>query len=94
MSKNNLRDGGVQSIAVALASNVTMTRLNLSFTQCGSRGAQAIAALLESNSTITDLNLKWNHIKGEGAYSIAEVNNLFYKNLLFCHCHLHLQRTF
>src|SRR3989338_5621651 len=50
-------DIGAAAIAQALASNSTLTKLDLSSNRLGNIGAASIAQALSSNSTLTTLNL-------------------------------------
>jgi Ran GTPase-activating protein (RanGAP) involved in mRNA processing and transport len=62
---------GAESLAAALATNTSLTRVDLCSCQVRDAGATALAAVLESHASITDINLCNNRIRAAGAFSLA-----------------------
>ena len=66
-------DSGTAILADALATNSTVTLLNLSRNEISISGAAALAKAMEVNSTLTELNLSENEIGDSGAAALAKV---------------------
>ena len=65
-------DSGAAILAHAMATNSTLTHLNLSYSGIGDSGAAALAKAVEINSTLTRLNLFDNRIGDSGAAALAK----------------------
>ena len=59
-------DGGAAKLAAMLASNTSLTNLNLSYNYLGDAGAAALAPGLEANTTLTRLKIQ---------YDIADIDD-------------------
>jgi Ran GTPase-activating protein (RanGAP) involved in mRNA processing and transport len=68
---NYLGPEGAESLASALGTNVSLTRLDLRSCQIRDAGAVSLAAVLKTHTSITDLNLDNNRIRAAGAMSLA-----------------------
>lgn len=71
-------DTSLQLLCLALLSNNTVSKLDLSNNQITSRGMEYLADLLQSNTTIQHINLAVNRINDEGAKMLTkclETNN-------------------
>ena len=65
-------DIGAAAIAQALASNSSLTKLDLSSNRLGNIGAASIAQALSFNSSLTTLDLRSNRLGNLGAASISQ----------------------
>ena len=65
-------DSGAAILAHAMATNSTLTRLDLSGSGIGDSGAAALAKAVEINSTLTHLYLSYNRIGDSGAAELAK----------------------
>ncbi|XP_068732911.1 protein NLRC3-like [Montipora capricornis] len=70
--EQRIGDGGAAILADAMATNSTVTLLDLSFNEVGDSGAAALAKAIEVNSTLTELDLSRNRIGISGADALAK----------------------
>lgn len=71
-------DTSLQLLCLALLSNTTVTRLDLSNNQITARGVEFLADLLQTNTTIQHVNLAGNRVNDDGARMLTkclETNN-------------------
>ncbi len=68
----------LKAIADALKENITVTKLDLSFSNIGDEGAKAIAEALKVNTTVTKLN-SYNHEITDQQIK-TDINNLLERN--------------
>lgn len=68
-----LRDKGVQAVATALATNITVTTLNLYDNGLEETGAKSIAKMLHENCFLTEIDLSGNRIGPAGARAIGDI---------------------
>jgi len=68
---NLIKDGGVKTIATALASNDNLNVLGLCNEGFGCHGAQALATALQANTRLTLLDIRGNDITPEGCKELA-----------------------
>eukprot|EP01012_Entosiphon_sulcatum_P022744 TRINITY_DN27735_c0_g1_i1.p1 TRINITY_DN27735_c0_g1~~TRINITY_DN27735_c0_g1_i1.p1 ORF type:complete len:1123 (+),score=337.23 TRINITY_DN27735_c0_g1_i1:119-3487(+) len=66
-----LDDTSCRLLAIALLSNRTLTKLNVSNNKVGPEGARYLADMLEENTGLTELNLNNNHIGDDGARALS-----------------------
>jgi Ran GTPase-activating protein (RanGAP) involved in mRNA processing and transport len=59
------------SLADALSTNRSVTRLSLQRNEIGSDGAEQLARALVSNGSLASLDLSWNNIRGVGARKLG-----------------------
>mmetsp|Transcript_42024 Transcript_42024/g.68171 ORF Transcript_42024/g.68171 Transcript_42024/m.68171 type:complete len:1040 (+) Transcript_42024:107-3226(+) len=71
-NNTKIGDPGVAQIALALAGNQMITRLDLSSTGMGDSGAQALASVLNESNVLYVLNLRNNSISDSGARAFAD----------------------
>jgi hypothetical protein len=65
-------DAGAAELAIALKTNSTLEKLNLTSTDIGDAGLAALALMLKDNRTLKELYLDWNpEIGDEGAITLA-----------------------
>jgi hypothetical protein len=62
---------GVQALCKALATNISITEVDLRNNSIGPSGGAAIGAMLSSNTTIRRLDLRWNNLGVNGGKTIA-----------------------
>lgn len=72
LTLSNFDDVAMEKLATFLATNLTITELNLSNNYIHSRGAMALAHALDQNHTLINLNLSNNKTGYRGAKAIAE----------------------
>ena len=65
-------DEGAGRLADALATNSSLTTLNLGCNEIGDKGAGRLGEVLTTNSTLTTLDLSSNQVGDEGAGRLAE----------------------
>ncbi|XP_068687262.1 NLR family CARD domain-containing protein 3-like isoform X2 [Montipora foliosa] len=70
--RQQIGDSGAAILANAMATNSTVTELNLKYNEIGDSGAAALAKAVEINSTLTTLNLSYNKIGASGAAALAK----------------------
>ncbi|XP_068734605.1 protein NLRC3-like [Montipora capricornis] len=67
-----IRGSGTAILAHVMATNSTVTKLNLKYSGIGESGAAALAKAVEMNSTLTNLILSENGISDSGAAALAK----------------------
>ena len=68
---NDLGPGGTDVLAKVLASNESLTNLDLAWNSLGPGGGMAVAKMLETNQCIAAINLGNNSLDGESVAAIA-----------------------
>mmetsp|Transcript_42165 Transcript_42165/g.66032 ORF Transcript_42165/g.66032 Transcript_42165/m.66032 type:complete len:129 (-) Transcript_42165:1719-2105(-) len=68
---NGIKDGGMKTIAAALAGNTNLKVLGLCEEEIGSFGAQVLAAALQANTNLSLLDIRGNKITQDGCREIA-----------------------
>jgi hypothetical protein len=66
-------NGDAQALAQALASNRTLTKLDVSYNEIGDDGCTALADALKVNTALTHVNFRNNHFCYAGAKALAEI---------------------
>ena len=72
LCRQRIDDSGVAILADTMATNSTVTQLNLFSNEIGDSGAAALAKAIEINSTLTELDLSRNEIDDSGAAALAK----------------------
>ena len=70
--RQQIGDSGVAILAHAMATNSTVTKLDLSETEIGYSGVAALAKAVEINSTLTHVYLSYNRICDSGIAALAK----------------------
>ena len=84
--RQQIGHSGAAIVAHAMATNPTVTKLDLRFNGIGDSGAAALAKAVETNSTLTTLDLSGNEIGESGAAALAkavEINSTLTELNLF-----------
>eukprot|EP00667_Euglena_gracilis_P024322 EG_transcript_27904 len=68
---NGIRDEETVALAVALRTNSTVEKVDLSYNGIGPEGAKALAKALRTNATLREVNLYNNGIGDEGTVALA-----------------------
>ena len=76
MSENSIGDSGVASLSQALATNSSLTSLDLRANVIGDSGGASLFQALVANSTLAYLNLSENDIRDFGVASLSSLTSL------------------
>lgn len=71
LSMKNLGDSGAAALAPAIASNTTVTQLDLSCNSIATSGSVALAGALSANAVLRALDLSANAVGDDGAVALA-----------------------